>query len=85
MYWKTSLGPDEIQETGHGASGESRVPHLKSRRAHLLTTRLRVVVLPSAAVRSPRGMRRPRTPSANAALPAGTSVIGCAVDAHFPR
>ena len=29
MYWKASLGPDEIQETGHGASGESRVPHLK--------------------------------------------------------
>lgn len=29
MYWKTSLGLDEIQETGHGASGESRVPHLK--------------------------------------------------------
>ena len=29
MYWKTSLGPDESQETGHGASGESRVPHLK--------------------------------------------------------
>ena len=23
MYWKTSLGPDESQETGHGASGES--------------------------------------------------------------
>ena len=29
MFWKTSLGPDGIQETGHGASGESRVPHLK--------------------------------------------------------
>lgn len=29
MYWKTSLGPDESQETGHGASGESRVPLLK--------------------------------------------------------
>ena len=84
MYWKTNLGPDVKRETSHGASGESRVPHLKSRRAHLLTTRSRVVVLPSAAVRSPRGMRRLRTPSANAALPAGMSVIGCAVEAHFP-
>ena len=30
MYWKTSLGPDERQETSHGASGESRMSHLKS-------------------------------------------------------
>ena len=29
MYWKTNLGPDEIQETSRGVSGESRVPHLK--------------------------------------------------------
>ena len=86
MFWKTNLGPDVKRETSHGASGESRVPLFKNpERAHLLTTRLRVVVLPAAAVRSPRGMRRLRTPSANAALPAGMSVIGCAVDAHFPR
>ena len=57
MYWKASLGPDEIQETGHGASGESRVPHLKSRRAHLLTTGRRpAVVAPAGHVRSPRGI-----------------------------
>ena len=29
MYWKTSLEPDECRETSHGASGESRVSHLK--------------------------------------------------------
>jgi len=53
--------------------------------AHLLATRKRAAVVPSGHVRSPRGMRRLRTPSANAALPAGMPVIGCAVDAHFPR
>ena len=29
MYWKTNLEPDECRETSHGASGESRVSHLK--------------------------------------------------------
>ena len=29
MYWKTNLGLDVKRETSHGASGESRVPHLK--------------------------------------------------------
>ena len=35
------------------------------RRAHLLTTRKRAVVLPSAVVRSPRGMRPLRGPAGN--------------------
>ena len=29
MFWKTSLSPDAGLSGSHGASGESRVPHLK--------------------------------------------------------
>ena len=35
MYWKTNLGPDVKREKSHGASGESRVPLLKSRKGAL--------------------------------------------------
>ena len=51
MYWKTSLGPDGIQETGHGASGESRVPHLKIPKGALTHHR------PEAGGGSPCGAR----------------------------
>ena len=40
-------------------------PLFPARRAHLLTTRKRAVVLPSAVVRSPRGMRPLRGPAGN--------------------
>ena len=52
MLWKTSLGPDGIQETGHGASGESRVPHLKIPKGALTHHR------PEAGGGSPCGARR---------------------------
>ena len=51
MYWKTSLGPDRIQETGHGASGESRVPHIKIPKGALTHHR------PGAGGGSPCGAR----------------------------
>ena len=87
MYWKTSLGLDEIQETGHGASGESRVPHLKILKGALTHHR------PKAGGGSPCGaralsegeLRSLRRSPANVALSAGTASIDCAVDAHFPR
>ena len=40
-------------------------PLFPARRAHLLTTRKRAVVLPTAVVRSPRGMRPLRGPAGN--------------------
>ena len=87
MYWKTSLGPDGIQETGHGASGERRVPHLKIPKGALTHHR------PEAGGGSPCGaralsegeLRSLRRSPANVAPPAGMASIGCAVDAHFPR
>ena len=69
MYWKTSLGPDEIQVTGHGASGESRVPLLKIPKGALTRHPKRAAVVPSGHVRSPRGScdlcrdRQPMSPS----------------------
>lgn len=51
MFWKTSLGPDEIQETGHGASGESRVSLLKIPKGALTHHR------PEAGGGSPCGAR----------------------------
>lgn len=57
MYWKTSLGPDGIQETGHGASGESRVPHLKIPKGALTHHRPEAGGgSPAGHVRSPRGI-----------------------------
>ena len=52
MYWKTSLGPDDSQETDHGASGESRVPLLKIPNGALNHHR------PEAGGGSPCGARR---------------------------
>ena len=85
MYWKTSLGPDERQETSHGASGESRVPLLKIPKGALTHHPLAGGGTAFGSSALSEGMRRLRTPSANAALPPGMSVIGCTVDAHFPR
>ena len=87
MYWKTSLGPDENQETSHGTSGESRVSLLKIPKGALTHHR------PEAGGGSPCGaralsegeLRSLRRSPANVAPPAGMASIGCAVDAHFPR
>ena len=51
MYWKTSLEPNESQDTSHGASGESRVSHLKSPKGALTHHR------PKAGGGSPCGAR----------------------------
>ena len=46
-----------------------------SRRAHLLTTRKRAVVWPSATVRSPRGIAAPAGAAGRCHSPAGAAVI----------
>ena len=46
-----------------------------SRRAHLLTTRKRAVVWPSATVRSPRGIAAPAGAAGRCHSPVGAAVI----------